>query len=55
MDCVYCSIIVLKSYVWWVLRVWMVKEMKGCENVDFGVCRLKVFGVVIYKLLLRKN
>lgn len=28
--------------------------MKVGENVDFGVCRLKVFGVVIYKLLLKK-
>lgn len=32
----------------------MLKEMKEGKSVDFGVCRLKVFGVVIYKLLLKK-
>lgn len=25
------------------------------ENVDFGVCTLKVFGAVTHKLLPRKN
>lgn len=33
----------------------MLKEMKGGENVDFGPCRLKVFGAVTHKLLLRKT
>lgn len=33
----------------------MLKEMKGGENVDFGACRLKVFGAVTHKLLLRKT
>lgn len=29
--------------------------MKVGENVDFGACRLKVFGAVTHKLLPRKN
>lgn len=33
----------------------MLKEMKIGENVDFGVCTLKVFGAVTHKLLPKKK
>lgn len=33
----------------------MLKEMKIGENVDFGVCTLKVFGAVTHKLLPKKT
>lgn len=33
------------------LRVWMLEEMKGDENFDFGACRLKVFGAVTHILV----
>lgn len=51
--------LVLIKFGWIVFIVCMMSfkslNVEGGEYVDFGVCRLKVFGVVIYKLLLKKK